>query len=145
MAGLRPFNRRNILSREIGNFYNMIDDFFNNWPYEVGFTAGTFRMDVREDDNEYIIEAELPGVQKGEIDIEYNEGRVTISVNRKEIIEAEQHNYIHKERRQTSMSRSVYLADSKEEGIKATLDNGILKIVVPKKESAKKSRRIEIE
>ena len=114
MAGLIPFNRRNILSREIGNFYNMIDDFFNNWPYEVGFTAGTFRMDVREDDNEYIIEAEL-------------------------------HNYIHKEKRQTSMSRSVYLADSKEEGIKATLDNGILKIVVPKKESAKKSRRIEIE
>ena len=39
MAGLIPFNRRNsILSREFGNFYNMIDYFFNsNWPYERSF------------------------------------------------------------------------------------------------------------
>ncbi|MFY9213560.1 MAG: Hsp20/alpha crystallin family protein [Tissierellaceae bacterium] len=147
MAGLIPFNRRNsILSREFGNFYNMIDDFFNsNWPYERSFLQGSFRMDVREDDKEYLIEAELPGIDKKDISLEVNEGRVTISVDRKEEFSEEKDNYIHRERRHSSMCRSVYLADAEDEGIKANLDNGILKISVPKKDSGRKARRIEIE
>ncbi|MFY9285376.1 MAG: Hsp20 family protein, partial [Tissierellaceae bacterium] len=70
---------------------------------------------------------------------------VTISVDRKEEISEEKDNYIHRERRHSSMCRSVYLADAEDEGIKANLDNGILKISVPKKDSGRKARRIEIE
>ncbi len=101
-------------------------------------------MDVRDNENEYIVEAELPGVEKEEISLEFNDGRMTISVNRKEEIKEEKNNYIHRERRQSSMNRSVYLNDAKDEGIKASLENGLLRIVVPKKEDRKKSRRIEI-
>ncbi|HHZ02375.1 MAG TPA: Hsp20/alpha crystallin family protein [Tissierellia bacterium] len=145
MAGLIPFNRRHGLYRDLGNFYNMVDDFFsNNWPYEKFFSYGTFKMDVRDNENEYIVEAELPGVEKEEISLEFNDGRMTISVNRKEEIKEEKNNYIHRERRQSSMNRSVYLNDAKDEGIKASLENGLLRIVVPKKEDRKKSRRIEI-
>lgn len=147
MAGLVPFNRRNsIFNKEIGNFYDMIDNFFSsNWPYGRSFMTDSFRLDVKENDNEYLVEAELPGVKKDEIKLEYNHGRITISVDRDEEIIEEKENYLHQERRKSSMSRSIYLADAKDKDIKAKLDNGVLKIIVPKKDSLKRSRRIEIE
>jgi HSP20 family protein len=148
MAGLVPFNKRkSSLSRSgFGDFYSMLDDFFSNtWPWPTrSFFPDTFRLDVKESEKEYNVEAEIPGVGKDEINIELDDGRLTISVDRNESIDEENENYIHRERRKSSMRRSVYLEDAKEEGIVAKLDNGILKITVPKSGKQKKSRRIEI-
>jgi HSP20 family protein len=62
-----------------------------------------------------------------------------------ENIEEKDKNYIHKERRYSSMSRNIFLADSAAEGIKAKLDDGVLIIRVPKKEKPDSSVNIEIE
>lgn len=147
MSRLVPFNRRNgITNNGIGGFYNMIDDFFNdNMPFIRGFSNETFKVDVQEKGDEYIVEAELPGVNKEQIALDLNDGRLNISVNREEEIKEENKNYIHRERRYRSMSRSIYLDHVKSENIKAKLDNGVLNIRVPKMEGSQNKRRIEIE
>jgi HSP20 family protein len=149
MSGLVPFNkkRRSLMSRDFddfGDFYNMVDDLFNfNWPSKNNIAS--FRVDVQEDENKYLVEAELPGVDKNEVNIEINEGNLNISVKREENINEEKKNYIHKERRYSSMSRSIYLSDAKSEGIKANLENGVLKITVPKESKPNNSVKIDIE
>jgi len=148
MAGLVPFNRRtpDLLSSTFDDFYNMLDDFFtDNWPFRRSLAADTFKIDVLEDDKNYYIAAELPGVKKEEINVTIDEGRLQISVNREENVEEEGKNYIHRERRHTSMQRNIFLADASDEGVVAKLENGVLNITVPKKEKPDKSVPIEIE
>ncbi len=147
MAGLVPFNRRNSDLLNTGfNFDNMLDDFFaDGWPFRRSLVADTFKIDVQENKTEYIVEAELPGAVRDDISISLNEGRLNIAFNKTENIEETDKNYIHRERRTTSMSRSVILADADTEGIKAKLDNGVLSVTVPKKTKPDNSVVIDIE
>lgn len=151
MAGLVPYNKRNrgLVDRGFGDFrdfYNMVDDFFNDsWPSRRSIARDSFKIDVQENKNEYLIEAELPGVDREEVNIDMNEGRMTISVQREENINEQNKNYVHKERRFSSMSRSLYLDDAKSDGIKAKLENGVLNINVPKENKPDSSVKIDIE
>ena len=147
MAGLIPFNKKNnSLSMWGCDPFDFIDDFFNDsFLSSRNLMRDTFKIDVKETEKEYLIEAELPGIQKDEVNLNLNDGKLSISVNREENINAEKENYIHRERRYSSMSRSVYLADSTPDNIKAKMENGILAITVTKKEKSKNSHKIEIE
>jgi len=149
MAGLVPFNRKNkeiSTNTGIGDFYNLLDDFFSNdWPFRRTLTYDTFKVDVEDNGKEYLIEAEMPGVDKKDINVELNDGKLTISITRDESSETKKRNFIHKERRYNSMSRSIYLEDSKPDAIKAKLENGVLKIIVPKVEKPNNSITINVE
>jgi HSP20 family protein len=148
MAGLVPFNRRraDVLSTGFDSVQNMLDDFFaEGWPFKRSLIGDTFKIDVQDNKTEYLIEAELPGMKKEDIGISLNEGRLNISVNKDETIEERDKNYIHRERRTTSMNRSIVLGDADPAGIKAKLDNGILLISVPKKTKPDSSVVIDIE
>jgi HSP20 family protein len=124
----------------------MLDDFFTEgWPFRRSLLADTFKIDVQDNKTEYIVEAELPGASKDDISISLNEGRLNISFNKTENIEEKDKNYLHRERRSTSMSRNIVLADAAADGIKAKLDNGVLSITVPKKVKADNSVIIDIE
>lgn len=148
MARLIPFNRRNSMNSTSGfeEFYNMLDDFFSE-PISTGRSLrnDTFKLDIQDKEDQYLIEAELPGVKKDEINLKLNDGRLTISIEREEKNEKDEKNYIHRERRYSSMSRSVYLGDVKEEEISARLKEGVLCINIPKTEEKDKSRTIPIE
>lgn len=148
MVGLIPFNRKNnsLFSPGFDDVTNMLDDFFTDrWPLRRNLALDTFKVDVVESEGEYVIEAEMPGVKKEEIKLELHEGRLMIGVTKEEKLEEEKKNYLHKERRVSSMERSIYLADAQEEEIKAKLDEGVLKIVIPKKPERQIQRQIEIE
>jgi HSP20 family protein len=148
MAGLVPFNRRraDVLSTGFDSFQNMLDDFFTDgWPFKRSLLGDTFKVDVQDNKTEYLIEAELPGTKKEEIQIALNDGRLTISVNKDETVEENDKNYIHRERRYTSMSRNIMLADADAASIKAKLDNGVLSVTVPKKTKPDNSVVIDIE
>lgn len=144
MFGITPFNR-NLIQRRSGNeftdFYNMVEDFFNE---VTDSEYDTFKMDVRENENAYFIEAELPGVKKEEIKIDYHEGNLMISVIREAVVNEEKDNFIHRERRTASMQRGVYLKNIKPEAIEAKLENGILKMTVPKHEMTENRLQIEV-
>ncbi len=149
MAGLVPFNRRrkDLMSTGFEDFQNMLDDFFaEDWPRPRSLMKDTFKIDVKEDDNEYMVEAELPGMTKEDVSLSIEDGRLSISVNKEEVKEdQDQKNYIHRERRYTSMQRNIFLAEAADEGITAKLKDGVLMITVPKKVHEDKSRAIEIE
>lgn len=145
MANLTPFNGRNrgLRRGSYDDSYTILDDIFNDtW---VGSQRITFKVDVQETDKQYLIEAELPGVNKDEINLDLSDGNLNISIEREENVNQENKNYIYKERRYCSMNRSIYLADADQEGIRAKLDQGVLKITVQRHPNKVHSKRIEIE
>jgi HSP20 family protein len=148
MAGLIPFNKNlpSFRPRGFEDFYNMLDDFFSDaWSPRRSLSGDTFKIDVQENEREYLVDAELPGVKKEEISLELNDDRLTIGIQKEENNEEKRKNYIHRERRFSSMRRSIYLADANPEEVKAKLEDGVLKIVIPKAVKADNMRRIEIE
>lgn len=149
MAGLVPFNKRNkeiSTNTNFGDFYNVLDDFFSNdWPLRRTLSHDTFKVDVEDNGREYRIEAEVPGIEKNEINVELNDGKLMISITRDENSESKKKNFIHRERRYSSMSRSIYLEDAKSDGITAKLENGLLKIIVPKVDKPNNSIKIDVE
>jgi HSP20 family protein len=149
MAGLVPFNKKNkeiSTNTDFEDFYNVLDDYFSNdWPFKRTLTHDTFKVDVEDNGNEYLIEAEVPGLDKKDINVELNDGKLMISITRDENSESKKKNFIHRERRYSYMSRSIYLEDAKPDGIKAKLENGLLKVVVPKEEKPNNSITIDVE
>ncbi|WP_347451915.1 Hsp20/alpha crystallin family protein [Acetoanaerobium noterae] len=148
MSGLIPFNRKRNDLMNIGfdDFSNMLDDFFTgSWPIQRSLAGDTFKIDIQDNDTEYTIEAELPGVKKEDVEITLNDGRLNISVKKEEVSENKSKKYIHRERKYAQMSRSILLADADDEGIKAKLEEGVLTIQVPKKQHEDTSKRIMIE
>jgi len=148
MAGLIPFNRKQNDLMNIGfdDFSNMLDDFFTgSWPIQRSLAGDKFKIDIQDNDTEYTIEAELPGVKKEDVEITLNDGRLNLSVKKEEVSENKSKKYIHRERKYAQMSRSILLADADDEGIKAKLEEGVLTIQVPKKQHEDTSKRIMIE
>jgi len=97
-----------------------------------------------DSENEYIVEAEVPGIRKEDIDLNIEEENLVISVNRTEEVNKEEKNYIHRERRASSMSRRIRLQGAKLDEITAKLDEGILVINIPKNIATNSPRKIEI-
>ncbi|WP_028829569.1 Hsp20/alpha crystallin family protein [Proteocatella sphenisci] len=147
MLGLVPMNRRkqDVLMSDFNNFDNMLGDFFDDGLWgKKNLLAETFRIDVQENDDDYVVEAELPGISKEEIEVKIDRGRLQISIEKDESSEEIKKNYIHRERKHSSLNRSIYLADALENGIVAKLDNGVLNLTIPKKQKEDRSRKIEI-
>ncbi|MGL5258244.1 MAG: Hsp20/alpha crystallin family protein [Proteocatella sp.] len=148
MFGLTPLGRNQVSKRhdrDFFDFYNMLDDFFNDNPLSSRFEINSrFKMDVKDKGSFYLIEAELPGISREEIKLDYQDSYLIISINKNEEINDEKENYIHKERRTTSMQRNVYLRDVDVQNIEAKLEDGILKISLPKLEQKSDSLQIEI-
>ncbi len=143
MFDLVPFRRRNRQMQGQDPMESLINSFFDD-----SFTSMTanFKTDIIEQEDKYVIEAELPGMHKDDIELEIDNDRLTISANQTHEVKEEEENYIRRERRTGSFQRSFYIDNVQEDDIKASYDNGILKIDLPKKEPTKPKRReIEIE
>ena len=85
MAGIIPFNRFNAIE-DPTRYFDMMDDFFNfgNSLAHHSMQAGTFKMDVQDNKDAFVVEAELPGVDKDDINLEFNDDQLTIAVNHSE-------------------------------------------------------------
>lgn len=138
--------RKNNSVNRYNDFYDMVDSFFNS-PMDTNVFESSFKLDVSEDEDKFLVEAEMPGIEKDSIDIDFDRGQLTLTVNsHTEKDESdEKKNYIHKERKSTRMTRSMYFGDIDEENIKAKLDKGILEIEIPKRKEEKTNKKIEIE
>ena len=84
-------------------------------------------------------------VAKDDIDVELNEGRLSISVNVEEDEENEGKNFLQKEFSSYSATRGVYLKDASSEGLSAKYADGILTVTVPKIVEKKNVTKISIE
>ena len=95
------------------------------------------KTDVRETENSYELDIDLPGFKKDEINVQLDNGYLSISAAKGLDKDEEKKNskYIRRERYAGAMSRSFYVGDNlTQQDIKAKFEDGILKISVPKKD-----------
>lgn len=150
MFGMVPYRRRNNGISRRDDIYSL-EDFFNEFFNDVGFPsffrgANPIRADIRENENEYVIDAELPGVRKEDIKIDLRDDVLTIAVEHNEQINEEKENFIRRERRYGSYSRSFYVENVKNEEVTAKYVDGVLTITLPKQKTGRnKGHRIEIQ
>jgi HSP20 family protein len=107
---------------------------------------GEFRVDVREHDDEVIVVADLPGVERDDVSISLvNPGTLEISSERQSEKEEKDEGYFMRERMYGSMCRIVNLPnDVTEESASASFKNGVLEIRL-KKSKEEKGKQIKIE
>ena len=104
-------------------------------------------MDVHETKDNYQVTADLPGYAKEDITVDYENDILSISATRKseKVDKDEKGQIIRQERSSGSVHREIYLKGINEEDITATLTEGVLNLVLPKKEPTIPSKRkIEI-
>jgi len=122
--------------------------FFEDWDLELPTESVNFpKIDIWEDDEKYVLEAELPGFDKKDIDVNISDDVLTIRATRKKEEEKKDKNYYYAERSYGEFVRSVRLpAEIDKKAVKAKYVNGVLELTLPKtKEAKEKATKIEIE
>lgn len=135
MYTLSPYHpSRDLSDRLFRSFFDMSD-----W-----MGSACFRVDIRENDTNYLLEAELPGVDEKDIDLTVSGDTLTISAELN--AERKDNRNCYSERRYGHMSRAFNLEGIDQEHIVASHKNGILYVTLPKCKTApqKQARRIGI-
>ena len=139
MYSMIPFGRMS------NSFNDLFDEFERSVFGENGRRTPVFSTDIKDEGDHYLLEAELPGFQKEDIDLDVKDGVLTISAKHQEDNEHNSGHYVCKERRYGSFARSFNLEGIQEENITASYNNGVLELNLPKKqENIPVSRRLEI-
>lgn len=143
----RPF-RPSVLAPTdfLGDFDRLIAGFFRPISTLATDSASDWQptVDLRETEEEFILEAELPGMSREDIELTLEEGVLTLSGERKLKSDNDGKGLHRLERRFGSFSRSFSLPrDIAGDRVKASFDNGLLRVAVPKKEQ-RKPRSIKI-
>ena len=136
---MTPFNFFEDFSR------NFFEDFSRNLFND--FKSNLIKTDIHETDNEYIVEAELPGISKENIQVTYEDGVLTISGQQQTdtVDEDKKGKLIRSERSLTSVQRQYLLENVREDEIKASYSDGILKVTLPKDSNKEIKKSIPIE
>ena len=113
---------------------NLFDDFMD-FPFGGMKTNMMMKTDIRDAENSYELDIDMPGFKKEDIKAQLKDGYLTISASTNGNSDEKDKNgrYIRRERYAGSCSRSFYVGEGvKEEDIKAKFEDGILKLSVPK-------------
>ena len=136
---------------------NLFDDFFDPFWNDAALErmmnreardtfgkrgANMMKTDVRETDDSYEVDMDLPGFNKDEVKVQLADGYLTIEAAKgldKDEKDKKSGKYIRRERYAGSMSRSFYVGEGvTQEDIHAKYEHGVLKLSIPKKEEQKK-------
>ena len=124
-------------------------DFFEDFSRNLfnDFKSNLIKTDIHETDNEYLVEAELPGIPKENIQVTYEDGVLTISGQQQiDIVDEDKKGkLIRSERSSTSLRRQYLLENVKEDEIKASYSDGVLKVTLPKDSNKEIKKSISIE
>lgn len=100
-------------------------------------TSNLMRSDIKKEDGNYVVEIEMPGVKKEEISLSLDKGYLNVAV--KQTSDDSHTDYVLHERVRGEYSRNYYLGDGfVEEDIRASLSDGILRLVFPQVKKAEK-------
>ncbi|MHC2990867.1 heat-shock protein Hsp20 [Pontibacter sp. HJ8] len=126
-------------------FSSMLDRFFNESVNTRGMSGFTPHVDACETEKSYEIELALPGISREDVNIDFQEGRLTISGERRFEQKEEGRRYQMLETQYGTFSRTFYLPDNVDpDKINAQLQDGLLKVTVPKDEHKTMKRQIRI-
>lgn len=133
----------------MSNYLNTRNDFWNGDLFDAFFSDSAFRdnkhlmrTDIKENENGYELDVEMPGFSKENINLSLNDGYLTIEGEVKREEDENKH-YIRRERFYGSVTRSYYVGKNvTEEDINASFNNGILSISLPKVEAKEKTKKM---
>ena len=146
----RPGDMFSTMRDEMDRMFERFENGWPRWPAVFGRGAGADVMipelDVRDNGQQLVIEADLPGVSEKDVSVTMAGGLLTIRGEKKTDHEEKKDNYYLSERSFGSFERSLRLPDTLDEDkIEAKFDKGVLRIVIAKRpEAVKAERRIEI-
>lgn len=143
MTLLSTYRRPTMERRTENSFSELLNHFFDNEKMDNCQYFALPPANIKETEDNYIIEMAVPGFDKKDFNIELNENILKISLNK----EQEEQDYLRKEFQFNGFSREFRLSDKVEQDkIKGHYEKGMLEITIPKKESAKKvNRSIKVE
>ncbi|MHA2227538.1 MAG: Hsp20/alpha crystallin family protein [Candidatus Hodarchaeales archaeon] len=155
MAIERRRRRRDLIPRDpfdiIRRFRNEIEDMFHDFMRGSGpgfseiMEFRTPPIDIQETENEIIVKADIPGLEKENIDLEIAGDRLRIKAESEKIKEEDEKGYHRRERSMKSVYREILLPKNiKQEESKASYKNGVLKVILTKIED-EKGKKLEIE
>ena len=129
--------------------FDLFDDFFKEDDFFTRKQSNLMKTDIKEKKDKYVIEVDLPGCDKENIDLSLENGYLKIAAKVvKETSSGDDEKYLRQERFYGECSRSFYVGDQiTQKDIDAEFKNGILKIEVPKIEEVEEgpeAKRIEI-
>lgn len=119
---------------------------FEQARMSMGGEIATAAVDVGEWDGEFVVEADMPGFERKDIDVRITDHTLIIEAEHKaEREEREELDYIQRERVKTDVKRTIRLPeDIDAENVAATYENGVLSVTLPKKKAEAGSRKVEI-
>ena len=135
-----------LIKRDVGyapTLSNFFDDFFTrdlfNWPSSSSTGTSIPKVNIYETDSEFHVEMAAPGMSKDDFKVELDNNMLTISSQLETEKDDENKNYQRREYSFQSFVRTFHLPDSAEsEKINAKYVDGVLNLVIPKKEEAKR-------
>ncbi|MFX1234452.1 MAG: Hsp20/alpha crystallin family protein [Promethearchaeota archaeon] len=146
-----PFSLFQKMDKMFDSLWRDADDWF--WPFgrrriivpmrwEEAPIFRTPLSNITETEDGFSISAELPGLDKGEIQITFDDGLLEIKGEQKKEEKEEREGYVRREYSSASYYRAFHLPENiDEENIEANLDKGILTVLIPKKEPEKKEKK----
>ncbi len=145
MFGLIPYTAKLANREATRNYLNPFsDDFFRSF-FDGEPEPRSLKVDVVDKGDHYLLEADLPGVNKEDVRVSIDDGVLTIAAETKNEKEEEGKNYVYHERRYGRTCRSFNLDGIKESDIAAEYKDGVLKLTLPKAtDPAPSAREIEI-
>ena len=121
-----------MIPRRNGNGLDVFDEVFMD-PFFSEKENKIMKTDIKEKDGNYVLEVDVPGYNKENIQIELHEGYITVTATHNEEKEDKNSKYLKRERFTGMCSRNYYVGENvKEEDVKANFKNGILTITFPK-------------
>lgn len=127
------------LLRSIGALDRLWQESF----FDDFFPSTEFVVDITDSESAIKLKAELPGVTKDDISVDLQDGVLTLKAEKKETVEEEGERLLRKESRYGTMQRSFTVGDVNIDEVTATFTDGILTVILPKKDPDFK--KIEIE
>jgi HSP20 family protein len=126
-------------------FFDFLPSWFDEWGHNF-FQNGNqqaLAADVQEREDAYDVKLDLPGFDKDSIHLDYDLGVLRVDATRgQETSEkAENGSFIRKERASGSYTRRFMIDDVKEDEIKATFKDGVLEVMLPKKEKTDRDHK----
>lgn len=142
---MRPYSGWRSTRREMDRLRREMDRLFSEWPVRAGWAAPEYpAMNVWTSEDSAIVTAELPGVNTEDIDISVEDELLTLRGNRQPDEMQESAKYHRRERRYGAFARTFRLPFSiNADAVKATFENGVLSISLPRAE-VDKPKRIKV-
>ena len=112
--------------------------------FDIFTPSDGMKCDIYENKENYVIEADMPGLSKKDVNVDYKDGYLTIKASKNSEDNEEDKDYIRQERFYGTMERKFYVGDIDESKVSAEFKDGVLKVCLPKETIDSASKSIEI-